>query len=542
MKNLVRWAAVLALVAWPALAETRRLAIVVGNNAGNGDVPPLRYAESDAGKMARVLVELGDVNPDDVLLLQGRRTGELEAAIAEARERVTFFKRSPDVRSVLMFYFSGHSDGEAIELGPEKLAYARLKALLSGTGADVRLVIVDACRSGAGLREKGGKPADAFTIRFADTLQATGEAFITSSAANEAALESSEVMGSYFTHNLISGLRGAADSSGDKLVTLAEAYRYAYDRTVSATAMLSVGAQHPNYDFRLSGQGELVISSLLKPSALLVMPEADRSLISDLARDQVIAELPSGQARELALPPGQYGVRVFKRGQAWGGRISLSEGGRHVVSMEELSLVSSSVVVAAKGGNAGSVTQQLDGPKERSTSPVGLSVGFGATGRVLLDPASAGGPKWQLRLALEPVTHVFASVGAGDFALRFIGQPRILGLGEMSFDPAPAGGGEAPNEAGLQLRGGYQLGLEWWRLTIAVGVEIGPGFLAQMYGSRAAGFVLTGAPHGLLRFRLGSSVALFAEAEVTFLGAEIKDQGWQWFSYAAASGGLAFFF
>ena len=222
-----------------AVAETKRLAIVVGNNAGSGEMPPLRYAESDAGKMARVMVELGDVSAEDVMLLQGRGVNELERAIGEARDRVAFFKKSPDVRTVLFFYFSGHSDGEAIELGREKLAYARLKALMSGTGGDVRLVVVDACRSGAGLREKGGKPADTFTIRLADTLQTTGEAFITSSAADEAALESTEVMGSYFTHNLISGLRGAADASGDKLVTLAEAYKYAYDRTVVSTAMLA---------------------------------------------------------------------------------------------------------------------------------------------------------------------------------------------------------------------------------------------------------------------------------------------------------------
>ncbi len=106
-----------------ASAETRRLAIVVGNNAGNGELAPLRFAESDAGKMARVLVELGEVNADDVMLLQGRHADELEKAIAEARERIAFFKRSPEIRTVLMFYFSGHSDGEAIELGNEKLAY-----------------------------------------------------------------------------------------------------------------------------------------------------------------------------------------------------------------------------------------------------------------------------------------------------------------------------------------------------------------------------------------------------------------------------------
>ena len=179
-----------ALAASPALSETRRVAIVAGNNAGGGSLPPLRYAESDAGKMARVLVELGEVASDDLLLLQGRKVADLERAIRDARDRVQEWKRSPDTRTILLFFFSGHSDGEALEVGGEKLAYARLKALLSSTGADVRVTIVDACRSGGGIREKGGKPAAPFTIRLTDTLVASGDAFITSSASDEAALES----------------------------------------------------------------------------------------------------------------------------------------------------------------------------------------------------------------------------------------------------------------------------------------------------------------------------------------------------------------
>jgi len=420
--SLIRLAlASLLLLSSTPFAETRRLAIVVGNNAGSGEMPPLRYAESDAGKMARVLVELGDVQADDVMLLQGQKVGSVERAITEARDRVAFFKRSPDVRTVVFFYFSGHSDGEAIELGTDKLAYPRLKALLTGTGADVRLVVVDACRSGAGLRAKGGKPAEAFSIRLADTLQATGEAFITSSAADEAALESSEVMGSYFTHNFISGLRGAADASGDKLVTLAEAYKYAYDRTVSSTAMLSVGAQHPNYDFRLSGQGELVLASLLKPSSMLVLPEAERSLVTDLARDQVVVEVVGAGGREVALAPGQYGVRLFKGGQSWGGRVTLSDGQRHIVAMNELTPVTSSVMVAAKGGPM--VVQTADAP--RGSNGVGLGVSLGATGRVLPELGTTQGPKWQLRVDVEPLTSTFASFSGG----RLRGSLHLLGPG-----------------------------------------------------------------------------------------------------------------
>ncbi|MFZ5445065.1 MAG: caspase family protein [Myxococcota bacterium] len=510
-----------------ALAETRRLAIVVGNNAGTGEMPPLRYAESDAGKMARVLVELGDVNPDDVMLLQGQRVTAVERAITEARDRVGFFKKSPDVRTVVFFYFSGHSDGEAIELGAEKLPYARLKALLSGTGADVRLVVVDACRSGAGLREKGGKPADPFTIRLADTLQATGEAFITSSAADESALESSEVMGSFFTHNFISGLRGAADTSGDKLVTLAEAYKYAYDRTVSSTAMLAVGAQHPNYDFRLSGQGELVLSTLLKPSSLLILPDVDRALVTDLARDQVVVEVVRG-AREVALAPGQYGLRVFKGGQGFGGRVTLVEGQRQLVAMSALSPISSSVAVAAKGGPA--VVQTMDTP--RSRQDIGVGVSIGGTGRVLLQSPI---PKWQLRVDVEPLTTTFGHFVGG----RVVGALHLLALGEMSFDPAPT------NEAGAQFRVGYRVAVDVWRFQLGLGIEVGPGVLAQLYGSNAMTLGFFGAPRASLKLRLTPAVALIANAELTFTGFNLAAAGAQpafsWFAYPAINAGLMAF-
>lgn len=513
----------LALAATVASAETRRLAIVVGNNAGNGDMPPLRYAESDAGKMARVMVELGDVLPDDVMLLQGQRVNSVERAIGEARDRVAFFKKSPDVRTVVFFYFSGHSDGEAIELGPEKLAYARLKALLTGTAADVRLVVVDACRSGAGLREKGGKPADAFSIRLADTLQATGEAFITSSAADEAALESSEVMGSYFTHNFISGLRGAADTSGDKLVTLAEAYKYAYDRTVSSTAMLPIGAQHPNYDFRLSGQGELVLSSLLKPSSMLVLPEADRSLVTDLARDQVVVEIV-GNAREVALAPGEYGVRLFKNGQGYGGRVTLLDGQRQVLSMSALVPIHSSVMVAAKGGPL--VVKSVTAPRGNE---VGLGVSVGATGRLLVEHSSV--PKLQLRVDLEPLTSTFASSGG----VRFSGTLHLLALGELTMDTADN------NEAGGQLRVGYRLALDLWRVQLGLGVEAGGGPLAQLYGSKGAAFVFTAAPRAVIKVRLASSLALLISGDIAISGFNLSNK-LSWYAYPSASAGLMFWF
>ncbi len=495
------------VLASSAFAESKRIAIIVGNNAGSGELPPLRYAESDAGKMARVLVELGDVALDDVLLLQGRKVSDVERAISDARERVAFFKKNPDTRTVLMFFFSGHSDGEAIELNGEKLPYGRLKALLTGTGADVRLSIVDACKSGGGLRTKGAKAADSFTIKLTDTLVATGEAFITSSAADEAALESSEVSGSYFTHNFISGLRGAADASGDKLVTLAEAYKYAYDRTVSATSLTSVGAQHPNYDFRISGQGELVLSTLLRPSAVLILPEgAERSVITDLARDQVVVEVPAGPAREIALAAGQYGLRLIKGGKTYGGRVALVDGVRKSIKWEELQSMTSSVIVASKGGGGAPSLDATIEPLRRED--FFLTAAIGAV-RSVSEEAQING---QLRVGFEP----FRSHGL------LVAVSLDSSLGRATSENSK--GELEPSASGVQLRVGYRWVLEYGNFWGGLGVEAGAGFLWQVVGDEVRG-TMSGvlAPRASARLRLGGPVWLAADFDVAVMLLKFND-------------------
>src|SRR5438105_103968 len=129
------------LIAVAASAQTRRFAVVVGSNAGSAELPPLRYAETDAGKFARVLVEVGEVAEGDLLLLQGRERADLDHAFRLARSRLMQWATDPSVRTVLLFYFSGHSDGESVMIGPELVSYARLRALLEGTGADVRVAV-----------------------------------------------------------------------------------------------------------------------------------------------------------------------------------------------------------------------------------------------------------------------------------------------------------------------------------------------------------------------------------------------------------------
>ncbi|HEY1547450.1 MAG TPA: caspase family protein [Kofleriaceae bacterium] len=332
-----------------AFAGTHRVAIVVGNNVGNGDRPALHFAETDASKFADVLLELGGVAPADLALLQGKDLAALDAALAHAKQRIAAFHADPNDRVVVLFYFSGHSDGEALELGKDRLTFGQLREWLATAGADVRVALVDSCKSGALLTAKGGTLGPAFQIRLTDDVASTGEALLTSSAADEVALESREIGGSFFTHHFISGLRGAADASGDGIVTLTEAYQYAYAHTIKTTGETVIGPQHPAYDYRLTGQGELVLAELTKPSAQLSLPHGfERILVSDRTRDEVIAEVGPDAREVLAVKPGRYTIRAWHAGKIFAGDVTVAVGEAKYVRPSDLEPVGS-VSTASKG-------------------------------------------------------------------------------------------------------------------------------------------------------------------------------------------------
>ena len=82
----------------------------------------------------------------------------------------------------------------------------------------MRLAVLDSCASGALTRVKGGSFQAPFLVDDANKVK--GYAILTSSSADEAAQESDRLQASFFTHSLVSGLRGAADTTGDSRVTL----------------------------------------------------------------------------------------------------------------------------------------------------------------------------------------------------------------------------------------------------------------------------------------------------------------------------------
>ncbi|WNZ63103.1 caspase family protein [Myxococcus sp. MxC21-1] len=275
----------------------RRFALLVGSSEGGEGRERLRYAGSDALAMSRVLGELGGVAvADRVLLLEADRKGLLGAL---ERMRVLVEAAAADgVRSELVLYYSGHSDAEGLLPRGERLTYAALKQGLGAVPVDVRIAILDSCGSGAVTRFKGGVHRPGFLMDAAS--QVRGHAYLASSSADEVAQESDTIGASFFTHFLVTGLRGAADASGDGRVTLHEAYQFAFHETLARTERSQGGPQHAAYDIQLAGSGDLVLTDLRTSRVRLTVAEdvQGRLFVRDWG-NQLVAELqkPAGRRR-----------------------------------------------------------------------------------------------------------------------------------------------------------------------------------------------------------------------------------------------------
>ncbi len=348
---LVTAAASLALVSDADAAS--RYALVVGANHGDPSDGALRFAESDARKLAEVLRTAGMFAPKDVSVLTDVSASEVRRALIELNARI----RQDNDGSMLLVFYSGHADGTSLHLGGSRLGMDELRDLVAGSSASTRLLVIDACQSGALTRVKGGKPAASFTAQPpALPVSARGLAILASSAGQEDAQESDELKGSFFTHYLVSALRGAADDNRDGRITLSEAYAYTSERTLAATSGSRAGPQHPTYRFDLGGHDELVLTQIAASGRLgfltfdtpgeYFIKEADEggALVAELA-------LKKGEKRQVVVPEGSYDISRRSSDHLLRGSFTVKRAATTLVATDDMKRLEYARVVR-KGGTA----------------------------------------------------------------------------------------------------------------------------------------------------------------------------------------------
>ena len=441
----------LVSAASPAWAAPGRFAVVVGNDQGEPDEPRLRYAENDARRIAHILTTIGDFPPENTVLLEGRSAADVRAAVAAAEDRLA--RTGSD--GVLLFYYSGHADGEALHLGGTALRFSELQSLAHEHAVATRVMIIDACRSGALTAIKGGHSGAGFEVQVLPAADPHGMAVITSSAAGEDSQESAELEASFFTHHLATGLLGAADRDGDGKVSLGEAYDYAAKHTIAATSTTWAGPQHPTYSLNLGGREDLILTrpgelesaasndgssfghlTLRDPGWYFVRRKEDNLLVAEIAADAI--------NRPLAVGAGRYEVVRRVDDHLLVGDFTVAASGMTDVGDAGMRRVDFGRVVR-KGGTPRRVAFGVyaDGGMR------GSLVGLGAA-----PTAGVGG-----RLDLRGVT---ATIG--------------LHWAESSAE-SPRGSQLDTTE--LEVRGDVMKAFDLSAITLAVGVEVGMGRFAQ---------------------------------------------------------------
>jgi hypothetical protein len=327
----------------PGAAAERHLLTIAAHRGTPGEVP-LRFARRDAERIRKVFQHLGGVQPANTVMLVDPSSSDVRRTLGALGNRL----KKDDT---LVLYISAHMDSRAIHLGPERLPFERIFSGARDTGASLRVFVLDGCQSGA-VTAKGLRRGRVRVIR-PRPRPATGEVVLTSTAPGEDALESQRLSGSFFTHYVVTGLRGAADRDRDGRVTVEELYRFAHDRTVYATAGSPTGSQHPSFRLDLAGSGTFVLSEKragARTGARLRVskPRKGVAYLLNRATGQLEAEVPLQRRGSVIVPPGRYRVRVATARRVREAAVTLRRGS--VTEIHRLSLRSVPLLALVRKG------------------------------------------------------------------------------------------------------------------------------------------------------------------------------------------------
>jgi hypothetical protein len=437
-----------------------RYALLVGANRGNAGEEKLAFAAQDARSVAAVLTELAGFRKEDTWVLEDPTDDAVRDAFARLRTTVRG-RAAEGERSLLFVYYSGHADAVAMHLDGAQLRWAEMTAQAKSVGADTRLIVVDACRSGSVTHVKGVRAEPLFALPNSEPEVPQGYAVLTSASANEDAQESVALGGSFFTHYFVSALRGAGDTNGDGRVTLLEAFQYSAEQTASSTAATTAGVQHATYRYHLSGHADLAMTAPAYDGTATTLRLNDPGEYLFRAGDSegplALDTMVNTKPRWVWLPPGKYAVQRRTSEQIYRGTVKLRAGDRRelrAASLEPTELASLTV----KGGDSRGVGE---------AKPMGLDLLVGAGGVGLqgltLSTRGAVAFEWQV----SPSLRLDAVLSGG----RSTGQSALLRITQDDVNLA----------AGARVVAG---GNAW--LDVSIGARVGVAALEQRYSGPSA--------------------------------------------------------
>ncbi|MBF0432345.1 MAG: caspase family protein [Fibrobacteria bacterium] len=335
-------------------AYVERIGLFIGNNEGVSGEAPLKYAVEDARKMARVFQDASHFEKDRIYLLENPKISSVREALSEISGRIKELKKDK-TRVQFLLFFSGHGSAEAIHINGTKMLKAELDQKMERLGADLKILIVDACESGHLLRSKGGQVIDNHKIETVDELQNKGTILLSSSSRGELAQESENYKGAIFTHHMVNGLRGMADYDNNDEISLWEAYHYANISTRRENIQGKLGQQNPNFDFDVVGKSDVILSVLSKKKSRILFKEFRNTVmeVRDAATMNLEARifLSGTDSAYFSLPSKEY-ILTYEEGKKFKAtKANLTWNNRYIATPGEFHTLAKSEVYR-KGGRA----------------------------------------------------------------------------------------------------------------------------------------------------------------------------------------------
>jgi hypothetical protein len=348
MKKLLALMAMTAAAGWAGTARAagveRHFALIVGYNgapadSADGAVQSLRYADDDALAFYRLENEVGadaivltipdsDTRrryPQAAESVRPPTKTELLAAIADLNVRMEQAARAGDTPSLLFFY-SGHgarthadgSDDVGLTLADGILSRTELhEQVLARLRAAVVHLVIDACYADALVRPRD---LDAQTVavdpaELAKQLSGSMAALhpnvgvVAAGPSDAPAHEWDLYQAGVFSHEVISGLRGAADVNGDGRVEYSELAAFlasANGEVIDPRARVR-GVIHPPATQVRAALIDLKPTPNPKPAWLVGIPaSAGRLYVEDERGNRIVdAHAEVGFAMSFAVPAGE---------------------------------------------------------------------------------------------------------------------------------------------------------------------------------------------------------------------------------------------
>jgi hypothetical protein len=276
-----------------------KYALIIGNTEyTDPGLATLTAPGKDAAEFARILRDPDICAFDDVRIL----LNQLSSSAIEVMDEF-FDERKPD--DLLVLYFSGH--GVRDEFGSLYLAFSntiRSRLLSTAIKAEYireamdhsrsrrQVIVLDCCNSGA--FPQGTKAELGGSMGLMNALQGYGRYVLTASDATQFAWEGDKLIGgtqnSLFTHFIVKGLEGEADTDSDGKITIDNLYDYAFEQISRATPM-----QTPTKSASKQ-EGEIVLRQIQRiqdirpvtlPDELLEAAEDARTFVREGAVQQL---------------------------------------------------------------------------------------------------------------------------------------------------------------------------------------------------------------------------------------------------------------